>query len=141
MRGWGSDKGGEASLHVPDLAEQRGELVLAGAPGEQHLGVVVVERAQLRQAAQQPGEVLGLGGVPQPAELAQDLQHRLLQPLHRRLVPHVRPVCGGGHGYTTVRITGSLAPLKRIRASLKASQDTFGVSSKDCPLLVRIRGS
>ena len=86
------------SLHVPDLAEQRGELVLAGAPGEQHLGVVVVQRAQLRQPPQEPGEVLGLAGVLDPAELPQDLQHQLLEPLHRRLVAHVRPVCGGGGG-------------------------------------------
>ena len=36
------------SLHVPDLAEQRRELVVAHAPGGEHLGVVVVEGAQLR---------------------------------------------------------------------------------------------
>lgn len=51
---------GCSSLHIPDFAEKRRELVVIDAPGHQHLGVVVVECPQLRQAAQETGEMLGV---------------------------------------------------------------------------------
>lgn len=91
------------SLHVPDLAEQRGELVVVDLPGGEHLGVVVAEGPQLRQAAQQAGEVLGLPRVAQGARLPQHVQHGLLEPLHGRLVLHVGPLWGGGAGESVRR--------------------------------------
>lgn len=82
------------SLHVPDLTKQRRELVVTHAPWGEHLGVVVVEGAQLREAAQQPGELLGFLRVLQLAELPQHLQHGVLEPLHGLLIPHVGTLWG-----------------------------------------------
>lgn len=60
------------SLPLPGLTEQRA----------QHAAVVVAECAELRETAQQTGEVLGILGVSELGELVQELQQRLLQSLH-----------------------------------------------------------
>lgn len=82
-----------SSLHVPDLAQERGELVVVHPPGHQHLGVVVVEGPQLREAPQQAGEVLRVLGLVNLAQLLQHVQQRLLELLHRLAVLYVLPVC------------------------------------------------
>lgn len=51
------------SLHIPDLTEERGELVVIHPPGHQHLRVVMVECAKLRQAAQETGKMLRVLGL------------------------------------------------------------------------------
>lgn len=83
---------GSVSLYVPDLAEQRGKLVVVDSPGREHLCVVVAERPQLRQAAQETSKVLRLLRMLQGAQLPQHVQHRLLQALHGVLVLDVGPI-------------------------------------------------
>lgn len=83
------------SLNIPDLTEQRGELVVIHFPGREHLCVVVAERPQLRQAAQETGEVLRFLGMVEDAHLPQQVQHVLLEPLNSRLVLNIRSVWTG----------------------------------------------
>lgn len=83
------------SLHIPDLTEQRGKLVVVHSPGREHLGVVVAERPQLCQAAQEAGEVLRDMGVVENAHLPQQVQYGLLEPLNSRLILNIRSVWTG----------------------------------------------
>jgi hypothetical protein len=46
------------SLHIPDLTEEWGELVVVHPPGHQHLCVVMVECPQFSQATQEAGKML-----------------------------------------------------------------------------------
>lgn len=83
------------SLHIPDLTEQRGKLVVVHSPGREHLGVVVAERPQLRQAAQETCEVLRLLGMVENAHLPQQVQGVLLETLNSRLILNIRSVWTG----------------------------------------------
>jgi len=67
--------------------------VVARSPGRQHFGVVVVERAQLGQPAQETGEMLRLVWVVEGADPPQHIQHGVLQALHCLLVLNVGPLC------------------------------------------------
>lgn len=88
-----------ASLHVPDLTQQRGEFVVVRPPGREHLRMVVVECSQLRQATQETSKVLRLLWMLQDAQLPQHVQHRLLESLNSLLILHIRPVwCQDGYG-------------------------------------------
>lgn len=64
-------------------------------PGREHLCVVVAERPQLRQAAQETGEVLRFMGMVEDAHLPQQGQHVLLEALNSRLVLNIRSVWTG----------------------------------------------
>lgn len=83
------------SLHIPDLAEQRGKLVVTGSPGCEHFCVVVIECSQLSQASQETGKVLRLLWMLQGADLPQQIQHRLLESLNSLLIPHIRAIWRG----------------------------------------------
>lgn len=83
------------SLHIPDLTKQRGKLVIVHSPGREHLGVVVAERPQLRQAAQETGEVLWLMGMVENAHLPQQVQCSLLETLNSWLILNIRSVWTG----------------------------------------------
>lgn len=81
-----------ASLHVPYLTEQRREFMVVHSPGSEHLGVVVAERSQLRQTAQEASKVLLLLWVLQDTQLPQHVQHGLLKPLDRLRILDIRPI-------------------------------------------------
>ncbi len=80
------------SLHIPDLTEQWGELVVVHSPGSEHLCVVVAECSQLRQTTQEASKVLRLLWVLHNTQLLQHVQDGLLKILHSLLVLHIRPV-------------------------------------------------
>lgn len=84
---------GCSSLHIPDFTEKRRELVVIDAPGHQHLGVVVVECPQLRQAAQETGEMLGVLRLMDLAQLLQHVKQRFLKLLYGLSVLYVLSVC------------------------------------------------
>lgn len=80
------------SLHVPDLTKQRSKFVVVHPPGCEHLCVVVAERPQLSQTAQQTSKVLGVLRMVQHAHLPQHVQHVLLNLLHSSVILHEGPI-------------------------------------------------
>lgn len=84
------------SLHVPDLTKQRSEFVVVHPPGREHLCVVVAERPQLSQTAQQTSKVLRVLRMVQHAHLPQHVQDVLLNLLHSPVILHVGPIWVGG---------------------------------------------
>lgn len=77
------------SLHVPDLTEQRSKFVVVDSPGSEHLCVVVAQRPQLSEAAQQTSKVLGVLRMVQHTHLPQHVQNGLLNPLNSPVILHV----------------------------------------------------
>lgn len=85
-------------MQLPGLAQRGGQPRVPRAPRHQHLRVRVVEGAQLRQAPDEAGEVLGVLGVVDLGVLVEEAEQRLLQLLDVPLVPQQRAVCGGAAG-------------------------------------------
>lgn len=92
------------SLYIPDLTEQGCKLVVVHSPGREHLGVVVVERPELGQTAEQSSEVLRLVRMMQGTKLPEHVQHGLLESLNRQLVLYIRPLCKNVRVNYTLRL-------------------------------------
>lgn len=81
--------------HIPDLTEQWGKFMVVHSPGCKHLCVVVAERSQLSQTAQETSKILRLLWMLQDTQLPQHIQHGLLKSLNSLLILHIRPICRG----------------------------------------------